>query len=156
MKVLTTSHTVDFSLCRTQTVQYSQVQRGGRQEVKDGQVEAKIARFVLYLYGVLITRSLKTKAYLFLLLQGPRRPSCRRERPHGLQPPIPKRLQLIPGGLLLHIPRRLTCRRRPHLHAINALFLLHNLPDLILLRAAQHDHRAPIRPVPAMLAVLVP
>lgn len=66
---------------------------------------------------------------------------------------------LLISQLILPLPtvrRRLTNGRRPDLHPIHALLLLRHLPDLILLRARQHHQRAPVRPVPAVLPVLVP
>jgi hypothetical protein len=59
----------------------------------------------------------------------------------------------MPRNSLLHL--NATNSRRPHLHTINTLFLLYNLPNLVLLRTSQHNQRATIRSVPAMLAILV-
>src|SRR5690242_12118252 len=48
-----------------------------------------------------------------------------------------------------------THRRCSNLHAIHALFFLNNLPNLIVFRTRQHNHRTTIWSVPAMLSVFV-
>jgi hypothetical protein len=45
--------------------------------------------------------------------------------------------------------------RRTHFHSVHTLLLLNNLPNLILFGTGQHDQRASIRPIPAVLAILV-
>lgn len=68
------------------------------------------------------------------------------------------RLKLVSHLLALHsgLSRRsFTHGRRTDFHAVNTLFLLKDLPYLLLLRTSQHDSRAAIRSVPAMLAALV-
>ena len=48
-----------------------------------------------------------------------------------------------------------TNRGRSNFHAIYTLLLLDNLPDFVLLGARQHNQRAAIWPVPAVLAIFV-
>jgi hypothetical protein len=45
--------------------------------------------------------------------------------------------------------------RRAYFHSVHTLLLLNNLPNLILFGTSQHDQRASVRPIPAMLAILV-
>jgi hypothetical protein len=84
-------------------------------------------------------------------LYNPHHPSPLHTQPTRAKTP----LQFIVRRRTRLLPRDAAHRRRPHIHPIHTLLLLDNLPDLVLLRARQHDQGAPIRSVPAVLPIFV-